>query len=195
MTGSTPDQVGMPSSDPSLPKLGDGPQESFESLMVQWQDHVIRLCRYFLGYGEDALDAAQEVFIRLYRSLPSVDPGRPLGPWLYRVTVNVCRTHASRRRRYLRLKSILWLKSADPPSWNPVEAAAEQADERKIMKAALQALTPNERIAVVLRDIEGLSTAEVAQTMGTSETTVRSHISRARVKIREYRSRYLRRPS
>lgn len=172
----------------------EGNMDAFEALMDNWRNRVIRLCWHLLGFEEDALDASQEVFIRLYRNIGRVDPERPLWPWLYRVTVNVCHTHATRKHRFSRIKHWIKLSMPDPVN-DPTDGAVFRMDERRIMRQALQVLTQSERTAIVLRDIEGLSTKEVAEMMGSSETTVRSHISRGRIKLREYRQRYLRRSS
>jgi RNA polymerase sigma-70 factor (ECF subfamily) len=140
-----------------------------------------------LGSKEDAQDAAQEVFLRLYRHLRRVDPKRPLLPWLYRLTVNVC--HDLRRKR----------RGINAEAADRVDLASVAADplakmtrtEQKLLIArALETLTEKERAAVVLRDIEGLHTAEVASTLGSSEATVRSQISTARVKIKKFVDRW-----
>ena len=71
-----------------------------------------------------------------------------------------------------------------------VEAAAIAAQERAMIEEALRTLTEKERAAIVLRDLEGLTTEEVAGVLGSSPTTVRSQISSARVKIKKFRDRY-----
>ncbi|MBI4470561.1 MAG: sigma-70 family RNA polymerase sigma factor [Acidobacteria bacterium] len=75
-----------------------GDAEAFDQLMVLHQRRVLNTAWRLLGQLEDAKDAAQEVFLRLYRFLPRLDGDRDLRPWLYRVTINVCRD-AERRRR------------------------------------------------------------------------------------------------
>jgi len=159
-----------------------GDRAAFDELIVCHQARVLMTAWRLLGSKEDAQDAAQEVFLRLYRHLRRVDPKRPLMPWLYRMTVNVCHDAYRKRRR-----EVLPAEELDPATLSLDPSTELARTERKAMiVAALKTLTEKERAAVVLRDIEGLTTAEVAQTLGSSETTVRSQISTARVKIRKF---------
>ena len=169
---------------------------AFERLMRLHERQVYATAWRLLGRVEDAQDAAQEVFLRLYRYLDRFDEGRPLGPWLYRVTVNVCRDLGRRRkvRQALSLDDVEAsrpLESTDPTT-DPA-AMASLADERRIVEEALATLAEKERAAIVLRDLQGLSTAEVAEALGSSQPTVRSQICRARLKIKTFRDRKLRR--
>jgi RNA polymerase sigma-70 factor (ECF subfamily) len=169
-----------------------GDLDAFDLLMRAHQSQVFRTAWRLLGTREDAQDAAQEVFLRFYRYLDGFDTVRSLAPWLYRVTVNVCRDMARRRRRRRAVSledaaATGQLDSRDPAP-DPA-AAAVLGEEIHIVEEALGTLSERAREALVLRDIEGLSTAEVASAMGSSESTVRSHICRARLKIREYRDR------
>lgn len=167
-----------------------GDVEAFEELVTLHERRVHGIAWRLLGRVEDAQDAAQEVFLRLYRSLARIDAGRPLAPWLYRVTVNVCRDLGRKRRRRRstsleELREDTGLEPADPLT-GP-ERRAEVADETRRMLEILDGLPEKERTALVLRDLEGLSTAEVAEILGSSPVTVRTQISRARLKL--HRSR------
>ncbi|MBV8841910.1 MAG: sigma-70 family RNA polymerase sigma factor [Bryobacterales bacterium] len=150
----------------------------FEELVAAHQGLVLRTAYRLLGRMEDAQDAAQEVFLRLYRNLRRIE-GDPRS-WLYRVTVNVCRDHHRRRKHTGQLD----LHLADP-AISP-ETAASLDERKRLLMQGLQTLPERERAAVVLRDIEGLSTAETAGILGVEEVTVRSHISGARVKLAKY---------
>ncbi len=167
-------------------------RQQFEGLMKAHERRVFQTACRLLGRREDAQDAAQEVFLRLYRYRHRFDDRRPLEPWLYRVTVNVCRDLGRRRRvrqgvSLDELEATRPLVSADP---DPA-AAAQVAEERRIVEQALATLAEKERTALVLRDVQGLSTAEVAEVLGSSQVTVRSQICRARLKIKKYRDRKL----
>jgi len=161
-----------------------GDVEAFEELLRQSERRVLRTALRLLGNLEDAKDAAQEVFLRFHRHLPRLDPGRDLSPWFYRVTLNVCRDLARRRRIYQQGASDreIGVVSEDP---------VELAEKIKIAEEGLKTLSEKERAALVLRDIEGLSTREVARVLGSSEVTVRSQVSRARVKLKRFRDRIL----
>src|SRR5262249_17760970 len=134
-----------------------------------------------LGNPDDAQDASQEVFLRAFRYLHRFDCRRRFEPWLVRMTVNVCRDFGRRRRPQRSLSSeVESLHAAgDPHSGFGCE------EQKVLLYAAREELPDRERAAVVLRDIEGFSTSEVAGILGSSEATVRSQISNARLKIRK----------
>jgi RNA polymerase sigma-70 factor, ECF subfamily len=150
----------------------------FEELVAAHERMVLRTAYRLLGCLEDAQDATQEVFLRLFRNLDRME-GDPK-PWLYRVTVNVCNDHHRRRVPVAELDE----HRADPA---PDPERAVTLDERKrLLMDGLATLRERERACVVLRDIEGLSTAETAAILDVEEGTVRSHISSARVKLAKY---------
>ncbi len=170
-------------------------REAFEQLMGLHQRLVLVTAMRLLHRLEDAKDASQEVFLKLYRNLPGIRAESDLRPWLYRVTVNVCHDMARRRFR-LKLTPLGDDPSDREPAPSPVtgiEAAIETEERRRILRDALDSLPFKERSAIVLRDIEGLSTEETAQILGSSAATVRSQISSARVRIRRFCERALRR--
>jgi RNA polymerase sigma-70 factor (ECF subfamily) len=164
-----------------------GDQEAFSHLVVRHQRMVFRTGLRILGRLDLAQDAAQEAFLRLYRHLARFDESRELGPWLYRVVVNVCRdvSRASRTPQVVSLDEAPELMSAQEDV-NALEQAVVLDQQRRLVQAALLTLPLKEREAVVLRDIEGLATAEVAQILGSSQGTVRSQISTGRLKIKRY---------
>ena len=137
---------------------------------------------------EDAKDAAQEVFTKLHRSLARFDDERDLGPWLYRVTVNVCRDVRRRSRGEVAFESGLDVASE---ATDPEQSAAAQ--RRRMVLDALGELSQREREVIVLRDLEGRSTEEVAEILGSSEGTVRSQLSTGRTKLKKHVMARLRR--
>ena len=173
----------------------EGDLAAFEQLILLHERRVLRTALRLLARPEDAADATQEVYLRLFRHLRRFDERRDFATWLYRITVNVCRDIHRRRQRNPTL-SLDEMGARVPPvepradSPDPFDEFA-QAEERRIMTDALAGLPEKERAAVVLRDLEGLSTAEVAEVLGSSQTTVRSQISRARIKLRAERDRWL----
>lgn len=168
----------------ALARKGDLP--AFEAIVRQHETAVFRLAWRLLGNADDAADVAQEVFLKLFRSMSAIDEARDVGPWLYRVTVNAATDLCRRRRPRASLDDVV--VAAGGPT--PEEALARQ-QRRELAVRALDLLPPKERAAVVLRDIEGLTTAEVAEALGSSETTVRSQISSARVKLKAIVARML----
>jgi len=172
-------------------KAGD--LAAFERIIALHERRIARTAWRLLHRPEDVQDAAQEVYLRLYKSLRGFDERRELAPWLYRITVNVCRDFNRRGGKDPEL-SLDTLASdgarieAVEPGASPYEQVA-QRQEQLLIAEALRELPEKERAAIVLRDLEGLSTREVATILGSTETTVRSQICRARLKLRQARGR------
>ncbi len=168
-----------------------GDLAAFELLMRQYERLVLVTALRLLGNMEDAQDASQEVFLKLYRNLGKLERAGRLTGWLYRVTVNVC--HNLRRGRpieaFVEEAGEALDRTADP------QKAMTDSERRRALELSLRMLSERERAAVTLRDLEGLSTQEAALAMGVHEATVRSHISQARVKMRGFLERYLGRRS
>jgi len=168
---------------------------AFEQLIEHYQRRVITTAWRMLGNSEDARDAAQEVFLRVYKYLRGFRADQDFAGWLYRIVVNVCRDHARTRKRHDQMTSIEIERElgnlAVLASTENVETAAIHAQECEMIAQALGTLSKRERAAIVLRDLEGLSSEEVARVLGSSQATVRSQISSARAKIKQYRERVL----
>ena len=160
--------------------MGEIPREttgSFDRVVRERETQVLRTAFRILGNWADAEDVAQEVFLRLHRHGLEFANDGAVGGWLYRVTVNLCldRTRSARPSQEL----------PDLPSLDrSAEAAVLIQEKKQRLMAALVLLPAKERAAIVLREIEGLSTAEVAAALGSSEVTVRSQISKALVRLR-----------
>jgi RNA polymerase sigma-70 factor, ECF subfamily len=178
----------------SRAQLGD--VTAFDEIIISHQRKVITLAWRLLGNQDDARDAAQETFLRVYRHLNKFDPTRDFSGWLYRIAINVCRDFARRRnrRKHASLEAEVEAGNLpEPASRDNTEAAAVHAQEKAMIARALATLTAKERAAIVLRDMEGLPTEEVARILGSSPVTVRSQICSARKKIKTFRERWLRR--
>jgi RNA polymerase sigma-70 factor (ECF subfamily) len=167
-----------------------GDAAAFSELVATYQRRVISTAWRILGEESEALDAAQDVFLRLHRYLRSFDADQDFGAWLYRMVVNACHDARRRRPRHLSLDDERARGTVeDLRSNDDVEASAGAMEDERILTAALATLSEKERAALVLRDLEGLSTQEVADVLGSSPTTVRSQISIARSKLRAFRDR------
>lgn len=168
---------------------------AFEQLIVCYQRKVVATAWRLLGNEEDAKDAAQETFLKAYKYLKSFDARQDFSGWLYRITVNACHDLARKRQSKEQFSSFEAEQEAGRfdhlRSREDIEAATIAAQERGLITEALQTLTKKERAALVLRDLEGLPTDEVAKILGSSQTTVRSQVSMARTKIKAFRDRVL----
>jgi RNA polymerase sigma-70 factor, ECF subfamily len=153
-------------------------ERAFDGLVALHQQKILRTAYRMLGRLEDAQDAAQEVFLRLWKNLDRIE-GDPQA-WLYRVTVNICNDQF--RRRTLTAEAAGEIRDPTPGP----ESALDLEDRKRLLMDGLQTLPERERAAVVLRDIEGLATREVAAILSVEEVTVRTQISMARVKLAKY---------
>lgn len=173
-----------------------GDLSAFDQIIVAHQQRVIGIAWRMLGNQDDAQDAAQETFLRVYKHLKSFDTKQDFSGWLYRITVNVCHDLARKRGRGNPVSLDAEREAgnfAEPVSPHNTESSAMHAQERAIIARALATLSEKERAAIVLRDLEGLATDEVARILGSTPTTVRSQISSARAKIKLFRERWLKR--
>lgn len=161
---------------------------AFEQIIRQYERLVLVTALRLMGNLEDAQDASQEVFLKLYKHLDKVDSAGNFSGWLYRVTVNVC--HDLRKRRPAPAPS----EQAEAASAAPdPQQITMEAERRRVLMMSLRMLPEKERAALVLRDLEGLSTDEVARALGSSEATVRSQVAKARIKMKDFVERYFRR--
>jgi len=158
-------------------------QPSWDEVVRTHSARVFRLAYRLTGNRHDAEDLTHDVFVRVFRSLSSYTPGTFEG-WLHRITVNAF-LDGQRRRARIRFDPLS--EDADPaaPASAGVEASFAQRNLDIDVAAALAALPPNFRAAVVLCDLEGLSYEEIAATLGVKPGTVRSRIHRGRALLRE----------
>jgi RNA polymerase sigma-70 factor (ECF subfamily) len=160
-----------------------GDSTAFEQIILRYQARVMTVAARLLGEKDDARDVAQEVFLRAFKYLHRLDLQKPLEPWLIRITVNACRDAARQRQRRRDTFVEIDEPEAIDESADPYAGVARD-QERLILQKALDTLPEKERLAILLRDVEGLSTAEVASLLHSSETTVRSQVSRGRLRLK-----------
>lgn len=160
-----------------------GDPDAQEAIVRSFENRVLRLARNMMGNLADAEDAAQEAFLRIFRRLDRLDPGRDPSGWVVRVTVHVCCDHLSRRRRLSEgpLVGEDWASGEPGPF-----VTAEQAQQRQILRRSLGILAPRERAVFVLHEIEGEEVRAIARALRISRITVRRHLSRARSHLRSY---------
>jgi RNA polymerase sigma factor (sigma-70 family) len=168
---------------PDPPAAAEWTQPSWDEVVREHSARVYRLAYRLTGNTHDAEDLTQEVFVRVFRSLPNYTPGTFEG-WLHRITTNLFLDMARRRRR-IRFEG---LAEETTGRLRGDELTPAQAfDARHLdsdVQEALRGLAPEYRAAVVLCDIEGLSYEEIADTLGVKLGTVRSRIHRGRAQLR-----------
>ena len=172
-----------------------GDKKTFDKLVLKYQDRVFNLCYRFLGDYEEANDSAQETFIKVYNSLKNFRFESAFSTWLYRIAVNTCKNKLSSLKFRLnqRMVRLDREKTSDEDcrlteirdeSLSP-EAELENKERETIIQKAIDSLPKDYKSVVVLRDIEGLSYEETAEITGYNIGTVKSKLSRARVRLRE----------
>ncbi|WP_050758137.1 RNA polymerase sigma factor SigE [Xylanimonas cellulosilytica] len=157
---------------------------TWDAIVREHSARVYRLAYRLTGNRHDAEDLTQETFLRVFRSLSGFTPGTFEG-WLHRITTNLF-LDSVRRAKRVRMDAMGddAARVVDDDAFGRPERGFEHAHLDNDVQAALDALSPEFRAAVVLCDIEGLSYEEIAVTLGVKLGTVRSRIHRARAQLR-----------
>jgi len=153
-----------------------GEVSAFNDLMRAHEDRVFAICLRMLRDREAALDATQETFITVFRKVDRFSGHSAFSTWLYRVAVNTCYDQARRRGR----RPTEPLPDEGGPPDDSAVAALDSAELRPDLEAALAALPPEFRAAVVLCDAEGLALQTAAEILGIPVGTVKSRVFRGR---------------
>lgn len=162
-----------------------GDPSAFEIVYARYSSLVFALCQRLAGDPDRALDLAQEVFLRIDRHLGRFHGRSSLKTWIYRVTVNHCRSALARKRPEISLESGLLDRGHEPRTLEPgPEQLAVGAQIQRRLERALAEIPLAFREAVVLRDVEGLSYDEIADVLAVPRGTVRSRIARGREAVR-----------
>ncbi|MDX6220313.1 MAG: hypothetical protein QOJ48_1994 [Frankiales bacterium] len=156
---------------------------SWDEVVRDHSARVYRLAYRLTGNRHDAEDLTQEVFVRVFRSLSSYTPGTFEG-WLHRITTNLF-LDLVRRKQRIRFDALPEDTERLPGRERSPQQLYDDTHFDGDVQAALDALPPDFRAAVVLCDLEGLSYEEIADTLGVKIGTVRSRIHRGRSQLRE----------
>ncbi len=153
----------------------DGEEEIFDELVRRHKEKVRNIIYLTLNDRNYVDDIAQDVFITVYRSLKNFRFESQFTTWLYRVTVNKCKDYL--RRKNIRKIILPFKDTQEDPGY---EISPESSDTKEIIQQAIAKLPDKMRIPLVLKDIEGFSYQEIAETMQCEIGTVKSRIFRAR---------------
>jgi RNA polymerase sigma-70 factor, ECF subfamily len=172
-----------------------GDHQAFESLVRRYQRQVANLIYVTMGSRDDVDDIAQDVFIRVYRSLPRFKFDASFFSWIYRITMNLC-IDEIRKRKIRKVLSLDFLtedalensrKSKDHQLPSDLIMAEERS---QIVRSALQRLKPEHRDILVLREYKNLGYSEIAEALDISLEAVKSRIFRARSELKILLSEY-----
>lgn len=169
----------------------EGDHQAFRILVERYEARIYTLAYSIIGDRELARDATQEAFLKAYQALSRFREKSTFYTWLYRISLNVCLDTARKENRGVEIDSLdtmTGLKDIVPGFLFDSEAPSgkvEQEELSQIIQSVLNTLSSDHRTMVVLKDIEGLSQEEIAETIGCSVGTVKSRLSRARTEMRD----------
>ena len=178
----------------NVERFQSGDDEAFEALVRSREREIYRTALRVLGNHEDAMDASQETFIRIYRSLKAFRKDASFKTWAIGICINVCRNRVASAQEQIKRKSTGLTKESkdggeelETPFADgaPDPASATLGRElREVLATALQKISPEHREIVVLRDIQDLDYDEIAVVLMCATGTVKSRLSRAREALR-----------
>jgi RNA polymerase sigma-70 factor (ECF subfamily) len=163
-----------------------GDPEAFTQLMMQYQVPLYNMALRMVGRPDDAADIAQEAFTRAWQKIRTLRDA-PFKAWLFQIAANLCYDHFRRGKRYGSMpeddqtSNVVSLGIATP---DPQERA-EASERNRLVRESIQALEPDMRLAIILRDVNGMAYDEIAGVMGVPLGTVKSRIARARAQVQE----------
>lgn len=157
----------------------DGDRHAYRHLVESYQEMAVKTAYRFLHDWDDARDAAQESFIKAYRSLDSFRAGNRFSTWYYRILVN----HCTDQVRSARFKKSVRLSDRPILSDNP--GADVELEGKDLLDRALRILPAKRKQAFVLMDLEGRTSKDAARILGTAESTVRVNRKKAKEQLRK----------
>jgi RNA polymerase sigma-70 factor (ECF subfamily) len=194
---------------PALPEaewvaaLKRGDDVAYEELVRANTGRMLAVARRYLRSDEDARDAVQEAFVNAFRAIDKFEGGALLSTWLHRILVNAClmRLRTRRRKPEESIEDLLpkFVEDGhlrDPAgAWNDgADELMEQAENRVLVREAIDRLPDSYRTVLLLRDIEGLDTEETASQLGISKAAVKTRLHRARLALRGLLDEHFRSP-
>ena len=173
-----------------IARLQKRDEAAFEELIRQYEKKVYTLCFRMCGNSEDAEEAAQDAFLALWRGIDRFRQESSLSTWIYRLATNACIDTLRRRKKQSGSVSLddeeLFVDAVDT-SPQPQETV-EHPEAQKLLQEGLSALPEEYRKVLILREIEGLSYTEIAESASIELGTVKSRISRGRSLLRNFLS-------
>lgn len=169
-----------------------GDETTFEVLVTDNEKRIYNLCRRLTGNPEDAAELTQEAFLNAWRGLSRFQGESSFSTWLYRLASNACIDFLRKEKRRQNLSMTVSLDDEEearqvelPDERYAPERELERTEVRQAVVAGLERLTPEHRQVLVMREINGLSYAEIGAVLGLEEGTVKSRIARARNALRK----------
>jgi len=169
-----------------IPLAAQGDRVAFQVLVERHRGLVYRVAFQFAGNHHDAEDIAQEVFLKVFRSLDRFRQDAQFTSWLYRIAMNACVDHSRRRRPVETNDQGDELLLASPASDPSPEAHAWAGEIAQALQAAVDRLPPRQRVIFVMRHFEELKLSEIANALGLAEGTVKRQLHAAVHRLRQF---------
>lgn len=177
----------------------NGDVAAFEQLVNRYQARLLSIAQHITHNREDAQDAVQEAFLKAFRNLTQFRENSQISTWLIRIALNESLIKLRKRRsiKEVSMEEDLQCEEYAAPfevaDWEPNPEELYRGYEiRDILRSALQGLRPGLRVVFVLRDVEELSTEQVAEVLELTQAAVKTRLWRARLQLRERLSKYFR---
>lgn len=158
----------------------DGEEDAFSALVARHQKRAFWIAFHLVGKPEDARDVTQEAFLRLHRSLGRYDFARNFSTWFHRILTNLAIDHLRKHRRAAGATSLEDFPGGLADGREGGVAVWERAERRALVQKVLDALDPRFRAVLVMRDLQGMASQEIAPVLGITHSTVRWRLHRAR---------------
>lgn len=165
-----------------LQRVHQGNQEAFTRLVETYQRPVYNLCYRMLGDADEAEDASQETFLRVYKNIKKYDEKRPFSTWLLSIAAHLC-IDKLRKRRMVMI-SMDATPYLEPPDGSPgPEASYHLKEDQQRVQGLLKTLNPHDRAAVVMYYWYDFSYDEIARSLSLTSSAVKSRLHRARISM------------
>jgi RNA polymerase sigma-70 factor (ECF subfamily) len=168
-----------------------GDERAFEELVKKHSRGLLNLVYRYLGDASRAEDVSQDIFVKVYKARMKYEPKAKFSTWLYRIAVNHCLNEIRSRKSQPALAAPVNDLLEEPSGENP-DSRISRAELQAAVKAAIDALPENQRMAVILARYEEMSYDEIARTMDLSLEAVKSVLFRAKENLKEALSRFAR---
>jgi len=194
--GQETEQVG---DDVFVARAKAGDKAAFNELVLRYQHRLFNFTYRFLGSATDAEEVVQEAFLKAYRGIARFRSEAKFSTWLFQITKNLAinRYHRRRRRPLDRFLSLVTAREEDGPVLelpnedDSPDDSLLRGERRAVLEAAIKKIDPTYRTALVLRDVEGLDYAEIAEILEVPVGTVKSRIHRARSRVQTLITPYM----
>ena len=169
-----------------IERIKDGDKEAYALIVEKYKNQIFNICCHYLQNHHDANDAAQETFIKAYKSINGFNFKSSFATYLVRIAINTSKDYLKKGKKHLNNINIDDENAPEiKDDKNTPEDNFEQKERQKMVRDAILKLNKKHREMIILRDINGYSYIEIANALKISEGTVKSRINRVRDALKE----------